>query len=223
MPRPLVFTREQVRAIDRLAVERYHLPSIVLMENAARGLADVAAGMIGDSGGVLIVCGPGNNGGDGLAAARHLHNRGLDVSLFLSRPAADYQGDALTNLRVAQAMNLTILPHDAPLDVLPRAGLVVDALFGTGLTRPVAAPFDRIIEWMNRQAAPVLAADLPSGLDADSGLPLGCCVKAAATATFVGLKLGFTRPHAAAFTGPVRVVDIGVPRELAEALARTGA
>lgn len=214
MPQPLIFTREQVRRIDALAVERYRIPSIVLMENASRGLADVAGRMLGDKRRVLICCGGGNNGGDGLAAARHLHNRGYEATIHLTRPADSYTGDALINLRICRAMKLPMLGADTPLDQLPGADLLLDGLFGTGLTQPVRAPFDAIIQWMNRQPAPILAIDIPSGLDCDTGRPLGIAVKAAATVSFVGLKLGFLQPDSRDYTGQIHIADIGAPREL---------
>src|SRR5205807_603986 len=103
-------TRAQVREIDRLAIERYLIPGIVLMENAARGAADVACDMLGDDrrGEVLILCGGGNNGGDGLAVARHLHNRGFEVSIALTTRADDYKGDALINFNICREMGLKI-------------------------------------------------------------------------------------------------------------------
>ena len=220
MPQPLVFTRDQIRKVDQLAVERYHIPSIVLMENASRGLADHALRMLGDKRRVLIICGGGNNGGDGLAAARHLHNRSIDVTIYLTRPAESYTGDALINLRICQAMNLSLMGHDTPPEKLPPADLLLDGLFGTGLTEPVRPPFDAIIQWMNRQPAPILAIDIPSGLDCDTGKSLGVAVKAAATVSFVGMKLGFLDKQAKAYTGTVYLADIGAPWELAAELGQ---
>ncbi len=195
------------------------------MENAARGAAEVAAKIIaGDGGGhVLIVCGGGNNGGDGLAVARHLHNCGVEVKIALANPIKRYTGDALTNLNVVQAMGLAL--WTAKENKVPAAwgasSLVIDALFGTGLS---SAPRDpRWIEFMNGQSAPVLAIDLPSGLDCDTGEPLGACVKAARTVTFVAEKAGFANPKSKHYTGVVTVAEIGCPRELVEEIAAGGA
>ena len=205
------------------------MPAIVLMENASRGLALQALRMLGfpdhpPGANVLIVCGGGNNGGDGLAAARHLHNAGAGCTIALTRPADRYTGDAATNLHIVQAMDLQIVDAaDDPagtLAGLPPADLVLDGLLGTGLDRDVQPPLDAVIEFINRQPAPVLAIDIPSGLDCDTGRPRPAAVRAAATVTFVGAKQGFLEPGAGAYTGQVIVTDIGVPRELVAALGR---
>ena len=213
---PLRLSRSQVREIDRLAVERYAMPSIVLMENAARAVADVAYHGLARGGRnhVLLVCGGGNNGGDGLAVARHLHNLGVGVQIVLTSPTDRYTGDALINLKIVQAMKLPIWTDDPTR--LPEAWssfqLLIDALFGTGLTTP---PRDtRWIDFINKQRAPVLSVDLPSGLDCDTGYPLGECVRARATVTFVAEKAGFANPRAKQYLGHIYVGDIGCPREL---------
>jgi NAD(P)H-hydrate epimerase len=222
-----VFTRDQVRRVDAEAIERYGIPGIVLMENASRPLAQQALAMLDGSkhrrtAKVLIICGGGNNGGDGFAAARHLHNAGLDTTVVLMRPADSYRGDAATNLNICSAMALNLIEAAADpvaaLQQLPEHDLVIDGLLGTGLTSDVRPPLDAVIDWINQQSAPVLAIDIPSGLDCDTGAPLGCAVRADATVTFVGIKAGFTQPGAAAYTGRVIVGDIGVPRQLIESL-----
>ncbi len=211
-------TRQQVREIDRLAAERYHIPSIVLMENAARGVADACCEMLDNNcvGEVLILCGGGNNGGDGLAAARHLHNRGTDVTLALAVDPSRYKGDALVNWQVAQAMGLETI--DARPTAIASSGalLVIDALFGTGLTEAPREPFGEIVVALERSRLPLLSVDVPSGLDCDTGRPLGPCVRAARTVTFVAEKVGFSSDEAKEYLGEVSVVDIGCPRELIE-------
>lgn len=218
----LVFTRNQIRELDSVAIEEYHIPSVVLMENASRGVADHAMTMLPAHGRALILCGPGNNGGDGLATARHLHNRGIRTTTLVLRPIGSYGGDAGDNLRIVQAMRLDLVDASRdPLVVLsnlPPADLVVDAIFGTGLTAVPRQPFPEVFDWINRQGRPVLSVDIPSGLDCDTGQPLGSAVRATATVTFVGLKKGFVSPAASSFTGRVYVADIGAPRELAERL-----
>jgi len=211
----LRLTREQVRNIDRVCVERFKIPGVVLMENAARAAADVACEMLAEQPGtVLILCGGGNNGGDGLAVARHLHNRGHDVSIRLTADPEKYRGEALVNWQIAAAMGLPAKPLDlAELQTL-RPGLVVDAIFGTGLTQPPRAPFGEIVEAVKQMGAEVLAIDLPSGMDCDTGKPLGACVRATRTITFVAEKIGFGHPGAAEYLGRVTVGDIGCPREL---------
>ena len=221
---PLRLTRAQVREIDRRSLDQYHIPTIVLMENAARAVADVAVQMIAGvkDPGVVVVCGGGNNGGDGLAVARHLHNRGVEnLTILLTTDPATYAGDALTNWRIIQAMNLSHAPAtEADVVLRGRAThLLIDAVFGTGLTKPPRDP--QVIEWMNARRLPVLSVDLPSGLDCDTGNPLGpACVRATRTVTFVAEKVGFSNPIARQYLGDVAVGDIGCPRALIEAVAR---
>src|SRR5450432_2346575 len=162
----LRLTRAQLREIDRLAVERYGMPSILLMENAARAVADVVGEMLSNISGksVTIFCGGGNNGGDGFAAARHLHNRGAKVRIVQCFDPLKLPADAATNWQIVQKMNLGILQLE---DARVAADLCIDALLGTGATSP---PRDRIVQAIRlvNSASRVLAVDLPSGLDADS-------------------------------------------------------
>jgi len=225
-----IFSRQAARQVDRLAVERYAIPSIVLMENAALHLAEVALDLAHtEPARILVVCGPGNNGGDGLAAARHLHNAGTQVEIVLSGPEDASRGDAAINLTIAKRMGLRIscTTPGAPRAELDAAArrlkpeLVVDALLGTGLDRPVAEPIATLIRAINAMAQAgtlVVAADLPSGLDCDTGEPLGVAVRATSTVTFVGLKPGFLRLGAQEYLGDVVVADIGAPKELTEQL-----
>lgn len=216
--RRLVFTRESVRKLDRLAVEQYRIPSIVLMENASIHIASAAMKMVRGKKNprIIIFCGPGNNGGDGFAAARHLHNAGARVSLILSGPVARYSGDAAINLQITRLMNVPIRTPSR----LGRTDLIIDALLGTGLDRPVTGVIAGFIQKINTQKSPVLAVDIPSGLDADTGHPLGIAVKATQTITLAGLKVGFLNPHARPYLGRVSVGDIGIPRELAASLSK---
>lgn len=227
-----VLTREAVREVDRLAVRDFGIPSIVLMENAAFHVADMALHLTRDepSPRVLVVCGPGNNGGDGLAAARHLHNAGSLVEIVLAAGGAEpTTDDARTNLTTAERMGLPIarvesaepaaakMAMDAALSRLGPPDLVIDALLGTGLNRAVREPMPTLIDRINdlsKEGALVLAVDIPSGLDADTGEPLGAAVRADVTVSLVGLKAGFTRLGAQGYIGDVVVSDIGAPREL---------
>src|SRR5579859_4109067 len=131
----LYLTRDQVRAIDRRSIEEFHIPGVVLMENAARAAAEVACDMLDGEcvGEVLILCGGGNNGGDGLAVARHMHNRGADVTLALTIDPKKYTGDALINWQIVSAMKLPWEPAAADKIAGTPALLIVDAIFGTGL------------------------------------------------------------------------------------------
>src|SRR6185437_12370001 len=155
-----------------------------------------------------------NNGGDALAAARHLHSRHNAVRVGLTTDAAKYHGDALINWQIVQAMRLptfTATP-DSLRDC--KADLILDGIFGTGLTHPPRDPFPQLVIAIEATKIPILAIDLPSGLDCDTGLPLGTAIRARRTVTFVAEKLGFSNPQSRAYTGQVTVADIGCPREL---------
>ncbi len=219
-PGEYILDRASVRAVDRAAIEEYGIPGIVLMENAARGLAAEALRMLRGSPrpSALIVCGGGNNGGDGWALGRHLHNHGCAVTMApLEEPRPG--SDAAVNCAICRRMKL----REAPA---PRAGaqfdvtLVVDAIFGTGLDRPVTGAAAQAIGWINRCARPVLAVDVPSGLDCDTGEPLGIAVRARRTVTFVARKPAMTMAAARRYTGKVVVADIGAPVELLAKLGR---
>lgn len=198
-----------------------HIPGVVLMEHAAIGISAAALEVLpGGTGHVAIVCGPGNNGGDGLAVARLLANRGTSVSLHLAVPADTFRegSDASTNLAIARAMGVPIR-EDLELG---RPALILDALFGTGLARDVREPFRSAIRAMNDASCPVLAVDVPSGLDANTGQVLGEAVRAAVTATMVAPKTGFGLAEGPAHVGRVVVVDIGTPPSLLERVATAG-
>jgi NAD(P)H-hydrate epimerase len=175
---------------------------------------------------VLILCGPGNNGGDGGVIARHLDLWRFPVRVVWFAAPEALRGDAALQWSVLEKSGLDQVawrPDDpgssdpARLDALMAdADWLVDGLLGTGLTRPVEGVLRAVIEAMNRSGKPVLALDLPSGLDADRGAPLGAAVRAALTATFVAPKLGFGAPGARDYTGEVVVIDIGAPRRLIE-------
>jgi len=215
-------TRAQSREIDRRSIEEYHLPGIVLMENAARSLADVACEMLDgqNNKSVLILCGGGNNGGDGLAAARHLHNRNIEVTIALMTDPSHYQGDALINWQIIAAMRLPVSQADPKALPITSASLLIDAVFGTGLTQPPRPPFDEFVAAVERASISVLAVDIPSGLDCDTGQPLGpACIRATRTVTFAADKIGFSKPGAQRYLGKVTVADIGCPRELIEQIA----
>jgi NAD(P)H-hydrate epimerase len=222
---PIRLTRAQVREIDRRAIEEYHIPGIVLMENAAIGAAAIARKMKqgNPEPSAVIVCGGGNNGGDGLAVARHLHNAGWSIDIVIATHSY-YSGDALINFDIAEQMKLSMICLKDAEDVInPHAqDFLVDALFGTGLTSPPKDHQRAIIELMNATALPILAIDLPSGMDCDTGRPLGdACVRATRTVTFVAEKVGFANPASKEYTGEITVVDIGCPRELLEEVEST--
>jgi NAD(P)H-hydrate epimerase len=177
---------------------------------------------------VVILCGPGNNGGDGGVVARHLDAWGFAVRVIWFARNSQLRGDAaiqwsiLRKSGVQQAAWFDEHAADIESDasrleaILAEADWLVDGLFGTGLSRLVEGPLRRLIDAMNGSAKPIFALDLPSGLDADTGQPLGVAVRATATATFVAPKLGFAAPGAVEYTGTVGVIDIGLPRKLLE-------
>jgi NAD(P)H-hydrate epimerase len=214
-------SRDEVRDVDRLAIEQYGLPGIVLMENAGRGAAELLVGL-GIEGPVVVCAGKGNNGGDGFVIARHLDLRGFDVRVSLFCDPAELSGDAATNYHVLREAGLAgTVPGPSPdlsqlAHELAAADWIVDALLGTGTRGEIREPFRSVIGAVNAARKKVLAVDLPSGMDCDTGKPLGVCIKADHTATFVARKIGFHAPEAARWTGIVHVVDIGVPRKLLE-------
>jgi NAD(P)H-hydrate epimerase len=208
-------SRQQVRQIDRASISRYKIPGVVLMENAARGVTNVACHMLGNKlGQILILCGGGNNGGDGLAAARHLHNRGADIEIVLISHPSKYAGEAKVNWEIVDAMKLKSSQLTPAELQTRRPALIIDAIFGTGLSQPPRENFAEIVAAVAKIPAPVLAVDIPSGMDCDTGKPLGACIVATRTVTFVAEKIGFADPGAKKYLGEVTVVDIGCPREL---------
>ena len=219
-------SRDEVRDVDRRAIDDYGLPGVVLMENAGRNAAaliDALAAPTRGAGTIGIVCGKGNNAGDGFVIARHLENLGHGVRLLLACDPAGFTGDAAINHGVIARSGLPMQRLDmADLPIWERTlsglGWIVDALLGTGITGPPRGPLATAIDAINatrdRGAARVFAVDIPSGLDCDTGRPLGACVRADVTGTFVARKIGFDQPGAEEFTGAVHVLDIGVPRAL---------
>ncbi|MCG3133302.1 MAG: NAD(P)H-hydrate epimerase [Planctomycetes bacterium] len=205
-------------------MDRLRIPSVCLMENAGAGAARLALGMLestGLQGVVVLVAGPGGNGGDALAAARHLAVAGRRVGIVAADPRGwdSYRGDSAIQAAICRAMELPAVapaPGGPTRDALTAFGppaLVVDGMFGTGLDRAPGPHAAGLIEAVNGCGAPVLALDVPSGLDADRGEPLGVCVRARVTATFLAPKLGFANPASRAWTGDVVVVPIGAPLE----------
>jgi NAD(P)H-hydrate epimerase len=216
----MYLSREQVRALDRRAIEEFGVPGVVLMENAGRGAAEVVISL-GCKGPVAICCGKGNNGGDGFVIARHLDNRQIPVRVLLFAEPSRLTGDAAVNYQIIARSGLEISLYDDRVlngarlrSELSQAEWIVDALFGTGLTGPVRKPFDQIIQCINEANRRVLAVDIPSGLDCDTGQPVGPTVRAQDTVTFAAEKKGFLNPEARNWTGQVHVVEIGAPRHL---------
>jgi NAD(P)H-hydrate epimerase len=217
-----VLSREEVREVDRRAIEDYGLPGVVLMENAGRGCADLI-----DAGPVVICCGRGNNGGDGYVIARHLDNRRLPVEIISVCGVDELGGDARIHAEVAARAGISITVAREPEawrgaeGRLRGASWVVDALLGTGFQGALREPYGTAIRTVNSSlgsAARVLSVDVPSGLDVETGRPAAECIQAHVTATFVAMKRGFLEASARPSLGRVEVIDIGVPRGLLTSL-----
>jgi NAD(P)H-hydrate epimerase len=216
-----ILSRAQMRAFDRHAIDACGVPGVVLMENAGRGATDVLEREVlgGDARGrrVVVVAGLGNNGGDGFVLARHLLLRGADVRVLVVGDPARFVGDARVNVDAFSALGRsfeTVVLREPLERALADADAIVDALFGTGLDRPIAGLFASVVEAINAASAPKLALDIPSGLDADTGQPLGVAVRADVTVTFAHRKLGLCTPRGAELAGRIVVADIGVPGSL---------
>lgn len=207
---PFILTRSAARCIDAEAQSRHGLSGLELMERAARGAVEVARTMAQPGDRVLVACGRGSNGGDGWAMARLLHHLGYIVDIVSIGPPPP-GSDAAANAELAHALALNHRPFEHGL---PDADLIIDAVFGTGLNRMLTGMALHLIGAINAHPAPVLAIDLPSGLDVDSGHALGDAVQAAATATCIGPKAGFAAPAAQKSIGAVHIIDLGVPDEL---------
>jgi len=209
---------ETMKRMDQAASEVFGIPGIVLMENAARQVALQALSMVGDHPGILfLLAGPGNNGGDAFAAARHLLNAGRSIRIGLLAPAAQYRGDAATNLDILTRMGVplneleTTVPVSGWDPLFKDCALVVDGLFGTGLSRAPSGLAKEAIEAVNRFAGPVLAIDMPSGVDGRTGQVPGAAVRADETVSFALGKPGLYLQPGASFAGNVHVADIGMP------------
>jgi NAD(P)H-hydrate epimerase len=219
-------TREQVRRVDKTAIEQYGINGLVLMENAAIGTAAVVDSLSAP-GTVAILCGKGNNAGDGYAIARHLEIRGWTVRILQMFPADDLTGDALVNWEISQRAGIAtdVLPSDASaqrqaiIQGIGGAAVILDCMLGTGARGAPRAPLDTAIAIANDATAMRIAVDIPTGLDCDSGETPGVCFRAHHTVTFVGPKIGFNNPTAERLIGRVHVVGIGVPRKLLMPLA----
>ena len=219
----LVCSAEQMREIDRTAIQDYGVPGVVLMELAGRGVADVICQQVDPQGArVVVLCGSGNNGGDGYVVARHLLGRGAWVTVYLLADRDKIKGDALVNLMILEKMSADIRPlrTDQELQqaewVLTHARVMVDALLGTGLNSDVRGQYRKVLERANRCDCLKVAVDIASGLNADSGQVMGVAFGADHTVTFAYPKLGLVTHPGALHTGQLHVVDIGVPAGIEE-------
>jgi hydroxyethylthiazole kinase-like uncharacterized protein yjeF len=212
----IAVTAATAREMDRRTIEEYGIPGAVLMENAGSAAAEIALRMLGVGEHVVVLAGAGNNAGDGFVIARHLANAGRTVKVITAVPPENYKGDAALHCNIVSKMKLPMRTWDQcmPVDVDQEAGLVVDALLGTGLSGPLRLPFPDIIDCLNSRPFKVLAVDIPSGLDADTGEIATSAVKASATVTFALPKKGLFVGKGPERAGEVILADIGMPRDV---------
>lgn len=216
--------RDEMRELDRTAIEDYAIPGVLLMENAGRNVAEEVMNVLENSSkrNVAIICGKGNNGGDGFVIARHLYNNGYDVKLFLLTKCSDIlgDGDAGLNLNILTKMKINIneildsADVDTMMNEINNCSLIVDAIFGTGLKGNLREPAKSIIVKINDLNIPVVSVDIPSGLDCNEGKALGACIKAKKTVTFALAKKGFFVEEGPGYVGELIITDISIPKEL---------
>jgi ADP-dependent NAD(P)H-hydrate dehydratase / NAD(P)H-hydrate epimerase len=221
-----VLNAAQMREADRRTIEDIGIPSLVLMENAGRQVVAAMEAIHTDLSErqVAVLCGRGNNGGDGFVVARTLVQRGVDVSVFLIGRVSDVRGDARTNLEVLGRLGITVVEiadsqaWELHLSEVRDCTLIVDAIFGTGLNAPVSGLIESVITDVNASGIPVVAIDLPSGLSADSCDPIGESIEAGTTVTLGAPKLPLVLPPAETRAGDIVIADIGIPSEVFESL-----
>jgi len=198
---------EEALAFDQMAQRKLGLSSLILMENAGRSVAEEALKIPAQK--ILIICGVGNNGGDGFVAARHLLNAGKEVKVSIVGNPDKLKPDPKANLKVLEKLKVDWKPANE-LRGFQEVDLVIDSLFGIGLNADIREPYLSVINKINQAEKPVLAVDVPSGLDADTGKVLGVAVKAQTTVTFVAPKRGFYLASGPECCGNVIVRNIGV-------------
>jgi len=218
-------SRHVMQELDRKAVEEYGIPSLLLMENAGLACAHEVLKM-DPQGEVLIFAGKGNNGGDGFVLARHLHNHGVAVRCVYFQAVDAMKPDPQINFKILEKLSVPMLDCSAALKksilegTIQQAALIVDAMFGTGLTRPIEKPMAELIEQLNTSGKPILAVDIPSGLDADSGRVLGIAIRAKRTVTFGLAKQGCLKEIAQPYCGQLIVANISLPRHLIDGASK---
>jgi len=215
----VVMTRQEIRAVDAWAINTLGVPGVVLMENAGRSCVELIKEKLAKTARpkVCIFCGTGNNGGDGYVIARGLVNSGFEIAVVICGLRDKIKGDAKINLDILERLGQRLEQLNLNADIAGQiktfadgTDMIVDAVFGTGLSGQLSDEYKRLIEGINAQNKPVLAVDIPSGLDCDTGKPLGAAVKAKYTVTFVAAKKGFTEKASAEYIGQVFVASIGI-------------
>ncbi len=217
---------DEMRMADKIAIEEYGIPGSILMENAGLAVVKEARNILGSLDGkkVAIFCGGGNNGGDGLVAARHLYNYGCDVRLYFLTDPDIFRSDSLMNWQILKNMGISgyWLTEGNRLNVAKMAlfssDLAIDAIFGTGLNDDISGTSLAVINVLNECGKPIISCDIPSGLSAETGLPLGVAVKASSTVTFGFCKQGLVMPHAKPYVGKLIVDNISLPAQIGESL-----
>jgi hydroxyethylthiazole kinase-like uncharacterized protein yjeF len=216
-----IVTAQQLKNIDRRAIKGFGIPGMVLMENAAAAVMTAMEKFFDGLDGVRvgILCGKGNNGGDGLALARRLRIKGVPVRVALLASFDAIKGDAQKNLSILRKMDVEIVQNASPrslADVVAWSEVIVDALLGIGLSSPLKGAFARAVDLVNTSGNPVVAIDIPTGIDADTGMVMGSAIRADLTVTMAFLKFGLVLYPGAEYAGAVRVADIGIPSEVAD-------
>lgn len=218
-------TRAQMAEVDRLAVEEFYIELLQMMENAGRNLARLTVEHLPDvrpvPAGVVVLAGPGGNGGGAMACARRLHNWGVETHVILTRSEADHIGAAAHQLASLRRIGVQLSEAD-DLQSLPPPALIIDGLVGYGITGEPRGAVARLIQWANGAGAPILALDLPSGLDATLGPIHQPCIRANATLTLAAPKQGLLIEGASDLVGVLYLADIGLPPEVYTAMGIDG-
>ena len=217
LPARTLYRARDVRELDRIAIEEYGIPGYTLMQRAGRAAFDALLRKWPGTRRLVALCGGGNNGGDGYIVAGLAHEHELEAAVLWLADPAGLSGSARQASDWARSLGVRISPFreaGALPDKVPADTVLVDALLGTGLGGPVREDYARAIAAINASGLPVVAMDIPSGLDADSGEVRGAAVKADLTVSFIGLKLGLARGEGPRLCGELRYADLGVPAEL---------
>lgn len=213
-----IFSRQEIYEIEKRTYEEFLIPPLILMENAGRETASEAKRMLSGAKkkNIIVLAGPGNNGGDGLVASRYLHCWRVPVKIFIFFDPSRTKEPSFTNYQIVVKMNISLEPFSVSRmqEEIKNTSLIIDALFGIGLTRPIEGLERKVIELTNTAGIKVLSVDIPSGIDADSGEIFSVAVKADTTITFGFPKQGLYRNKGKKYAGRIKIVDIGYPPEV---------
>jgi len=211
----MVVTAAEMRSFERRAIEEFGVSSRLLMENAGQGLAEMVLCHQARKS-ILVVCGKGNNAGDGFVAARHLMHHGRRVTVALAADPDELKGDARFNYQILKKQTSIVCLHESTLNlmrgILENHDTVIDALLGIGLNAPIEGILAEIVKTINSSGLHTIAADIPSGIHADSGKILGIAIQADQTGTFGLMKAGLTKGEGPSHAGLVEIIDIGLPK-----------